>query len=473
MVGLIATIICAFVIWLLFRLDRERDVPTSKALWIPTFWLFIAASRNASSWLQYSSGGSGEYLEGSPLDRAVLTAVLALGVIVLLSRARRTGMLIRSNLPILVYFLYCGTSVLWSDFPDVAFKRWFRALGDVVMVLIVLSDPNWLVALRRLLARVSFVTVPLSIVFIRYYSQLGRTYTRGGVGTWTGVATDKNGLGMICLVFGLASLFRFLQMYWRKKGIRQTGPLIAHGAVFAMASYLLWEAHSATAFACFFLAGGPMVLTWLFRWARKPAFVNIMVLASLGVAFSALFLSVGTGMLTDLGRDSTLTGRTNIWHFALGMVESPVLGTGFESFWLGPRLARMMVLIDQGVNQAHNGYIEVFLNLGWVGIALLTVILLNAYRRIVIDLRWMTQAASLRLGYFIVAVVYNFTEAGFKTMNPVWIAFLVAAMVVPKVPLPENLPHSASITLTTSRRINEKLPELQFQPGRHFARRDP
>jgi len=439
MIGLIAAMLCALVIWQLFRLNRESDVRTSKALWIPTFWLFIAASRNVSAWLQYGGGSvSDQYLEGSPLDRAVLSGVLALGVIVLLGRARRVGVFLRSNIPILLYFLYCGVSLLWSDFPDVAFKRWFRALGDVVMVLIVLSDPNWIAALRRLLARIGFVVVPLSILFIRYFPMLGRMYTRGGSPTWTGVATDKNGLGMICLVFGMAFLFRFLEIYRGTDGTRNPRQLIAHGAAFTMALYLLWEANSATAFACFFLACGPMALTYLFRWARARAVVNIMVLVVLGIAFSALFLNFGGGMLQGLGRDSTLTGRTKIWHFALGMVQNPLLGAGFESFWLGPRLEQMKELIDQGVNQAHNGYIEVYLNLGWVGIALLTLILITGYRRILAALRSLTQAASLRLAYIIVAVAYNFTEAGFKMMHPVWIALLLAVMVVPEAPLRED-----------------------------------
>ncbi len=441
MVGLIAAVLCAFVIWQLFRLNRESDVRTSVALWIPTFWLFIAASRNVSAWLQYGGGGaSDQYLEGSPLDRAVLSGVLAVGVIVLFFRAQRIGVFLRSNIPILLYFLYCGFSLLWSDFPDVAFKRWFRATGDVVMVLIVLSDPNWIAALRRLLARIGFVVMPLSILFIRYFPSLGRMYTRGGSGTWTGVATDKNGLGMICLVFGLASLFRFLEIYRGTDGTRNTRQLIAQGVAFTMALYLLWEANSATAFACFFLAAGPMVLTYLFPWARTRTVVNIMVLTVLGIAFSVLFLNFGGDMLQGLGRDSTLTGRTKIWHFAPGLVPNALFGAGFESFWVGPRLERMRGLIDQGVNQAHNGYIEVYLNLGWVGVALLTLILVTGYRRILAAVALLTPTASLRLAYFIVAVAYNFTEAGFKMMHPVWIALLLAIMVVPEVPPREDPP---------------------------------
>jgi exopolysaccharide production protein ExoQ len=401
-------------------------------------WLFIAASRNVSDWLQMSGGGASDYTEGSPLDRAVLSTILALGVIVLVMRGRRIGVLLRSNTPILLYFFYCGISVLWSDFPDVAFKRWFRACGDIVMVLIVLSDPEWLAAFKRLLARLGFLLMPLSILFIRYYPQLGRRYTRSGRPTWCGVATDKNALGMLCLIVGLAAIFRFVIVYRGEEGAHRTRALIAQGALIAMTMYLIREADSATAFACFGLAGSLMVLTCLFRWARKPVVLHLMVVAALSVAFSALFLGVGSGLVEDLGRDSTLTGRTAIWQSALALVHNPLLGTGFESFWIGPRRDQVISDIAQGVNQAHNGYLEVFLNLGWVGVALLAGLIVTGYRRIVPAVRRQTQAGSLRLAYFIVAVAYNFTEGGFKMMHPVWIVFLFAIAVVPRTPVPKR-----------------------------------
>jgi exopolysaccharide production protein ExoQ len=439
MVGLIASLICALVIWELFRLNREENVRTSKALWVPVLWLFFAASRNVSEWFHLSAGGnSDQYLEGSPLDRAVFTAILALGVIVLLGRTRQVGTIIKSNLPILFYFLYCGISALWSDFPDVSFKRWFRAMGDVVMVLIVLTDPKWLVALRRLFTRIGFVVIPLSILFIRYFPSMGRTYSRGGAPSWTGVATDKNALGMISLVFGLAALYRFLQVRKGEDTARKKGPMIANGVIFLMALFLLWEANSATAFSCFFLAAVPMVLTYLFRFARKPAALHGMVFAAVGISFSALFLNFGSGLVEDLGRNSTLTGRTAIWSNALTLVKNPLVGTGFESFWVGPRLAEMETLIQQTVNQAHNGYLEVYLNLGWVGVVLLSIILISGYRRITAAVRSGAPVASLRLAYFIVAVTYNFTEASFKMMSPVWMAFLIATMILPETPVQED-----------------------------------
>jgi hypothetical protein len=117
------------------------------------------------------------------------------------------------------------------------------------------------------------------------------------------------------------------------------------------------------------------------------------------------------------------------------MVRNPVFGTGFESFWVGPRLEKMTVSIDQTVNQAHNGYIEIFLNLGWTGVALLAGLLVSGYRRIVPAVRRQTQAGSLRLAYWLVALAYNFTEAGFKMMNPVWVVFLLSIAIVPHAPV--------------------------------------
>ena len=73
------------------------------------------------------------------------------------------------NAPILLFFSYCAVSILWSDYPDVALRRWIKALGDLVMVMIILTDPEPLAALKRFLARTGFLLVPVSVLLIKYY----------------------------------------------------------------------------------------------------------------------------------------------------------------------------------------------------------------------------------------------------------------------------------------------------------------
>ena len=199
----------------------------------------------------------------------------------LLQRPRQVGAVLRASVPVLLFFAYCGLSSLWSDYPDVAFKRWFRGVGDLVMVLVILTDQDWVLALKRVLTRVSFLLLPLSVLLIRYYPNLGRGYSVSGETMfWTGVTTDKNGLGMICLIFGLGTLWYFIEIY-KGEGEQQTRPLIAHGIIVVITLWLLWESNSMTSISCFVLACGLMVATGRWPLARKPAVVSFLVLAAI------------------------------------------------------------------------------------------------------------------------------------------------------------------------------------------------
>src|SRR5215472_882763 len=431
----IATVFFALGISGLFVLDRDPTSRTSKALWIPVIWVFLIGSRPVSMWLQTSipvQSSADQYAEGSPVDALVWGIMLAAGMVVLANRAPRVRAILRANGPLLLYLAYCALSTLWSEYPLVALKRWSKAVGDLVMVLIVLSDPDWSSALKRLLTRTGFLLVPLSILFIKYYPALGRVYY-----DWSftpqqiGVAVAKNQLGMVCLVIGLASVWRFLIAYRGRRGAYRTRRLIAHGANLAMVLWLLRTADSATSKSCFILIGALMVVTSLSRLGRKPGIVQLMAAAIVCGALVTLFFNPIGGLIESVGRDATLTGRTAIWGVVLKVAGSPIVGTGYESFWLGERLQRIWDM-NAKINESHNGYLEVFLNLGWVGVILLTVMLVTGYRNVVAAFRRDPNAGILRLAYFVTVLVYNLTEAAFKELNPIWFFFLLAISVVPE-----------------------------------------
>ena len=433
----VATVVYGLVILALFLLDRDRKSRVSPALWIPVAWVLLAGSRMFSDWLDPARGmqSPDQYLEGSPLDRLMLAGLLAAGLMVLLTRGRRTGMFLRANGPILLFFLYGALSVFWSDYPDVAFKRWTKALGNVVMVLVVLTDPDPSAAVKRLLARTGFLLIPLSVLLVKYYPELGRGYSPWiWTPYYTGVAEGKNGLGLVCLVFGLGSLWRFLEVFWSGERPRMAGPLIAHGAILAMALWLFWMADSVTSLACFLLGGGLIAVKNLPWLARKPTAVQLFVAGVLFLSLVGLFLDVGTDLVEAMGRDATLSGRTILWEELLRTNTDPWFGTGFESFWLGERAKWFWTKYWWHPNQAHNGYLEVFLSLGWVGVALLGLVMVWGFRNVVGAVRQDSGTGRLRLAYFAVAVIYNLTEAAFKGMHLVWIMFLLATTIVPEPP---------------------------------------
>jgi O-antigen ligase len=280
---------------------------------------------------------------------------------------------------------------------------------------------------------VSFVLLPTSILLIKYFPDLGRGYGRyEGTQFYNGVALDKNMLGVTCLVLGLATTWRFLQ---ELNGARRTKPLIVHGTVLAMALWLFWMANSMTSLSCFVLASGLMAALTFLKVAKKRSVVHVLVATVLVVCFCVLFVGVGGFLLTAMGRNPTLTGRTEVWEQLRKMIVNPVVGTGFESFWLGKRLEILWSIWWWHPNEAHNGYFEVYLNLGMVGVVLLGIAIVAGYQSVIKLLERDPEAGRLRLGYFVVGIAYSFTEAGFRMLSPIWIAFLLAIMAVPKLPM--------------------------------------
>ena len=371
-----------------------------------------------------------QYFEGSPVDRLVLAALLAAGLAVLIVRGRSAQAFFRRNLPILLFFAYCAASIIWSDYAAVAFKRWTKALGDLVMVMVVLTDLDPFAAIRRVFARTAFVLIPVSVLLVKYYPDLGRGYDPW---TWTpyygGVAIGKNSLGYVCLVFGLASLWRFLSTFSDADRVHRVNWRLAHGAVLLMTLWLFWQAGSATSFACFFLGAALLAITTVPAFARTTATPHFVLGVFACMAFTILFLNADAGLVQAMGRDSTLTGRTELWSTLGRMIVDPLVGTGFESFWLGERVSRLWSVYWWHPRQAHNGYLEVLLNLGWFGLASIAVVFAWGYRNITADFRRNPEAARLRLAFLVVALVYNVTEAAFKMMHPVWIALLLAVAV--------------------------------------------
>jgi exopolysaccharide production protein ExoQ len=431
----LAAIIFVVGIVALFVLDRDPKSRTSRAPWLPTAWLLIISSRPVSAWLGMAPMRSpDQYLEGSPLDRNIYVFLLAAGILVIVGRRNSVVPILRRNWPFILFILYCAISVIWSDYPGVALKRWIKSLGDYVMALILLTERDWVFSVKQVLARVGFVLLPLSVLLVKYYPDLGRAYALQWEGTqfFIGAASDKNMLGMACMVFGFASFWRLLQTS-RGPHRDRSRAYIVHGSVLAMAIWLLYISDSKTSLACFVATSALIAAHTFSKVARKRWMLNLSVGAIVLVCAAVVFLDVGGGLLKSMGRDSTLTGRTYIWDVLLKVPINPIVGTGFESFWLGERLVRLWTFPEvYGINEAHNGYLEMYLNLGWIGVAFLAVLLWTSYKNLLRLIEREAGAGRLRLGYFVIALVYNFTEAGFRSPGLLWFAFLLATIAFPQ-----------------------------------------
>ena len=437
-------IVFAFIAFL-FVCDRKRKHGCSNALWIPLFWVVVLGSRPFSTWF---GGGinmetTDDYVEGSPMARLIFLGLIAVGYVVLAKRHTNLGAIFRTNRWLLVFFLYLGISSVWSDYPMVSFKRWIKDLGNIIMVLIILSEKNPVEAVKTLLLRCCYLLVPLSICYIKYFPDIGRGYNRWtGETIFMGVTTAKNMLGITVLVCFVGIFWYFVDSFnWKS---RDKKAMLAYLGLLGMTIWLLVTTNSATSLACSILAAGILVGMKVPAIQKKVKYleVYVIVMVLLLVIGQALFNS-GDALAGTMGRDLTFTGRVDIWKRVLAEDINPLLGTGYYSFWMGPRVERISEGFYFHLNEAHNGYIETYLNSGIIGLILLLIALFAASRRIKAELLQGHEFAKVRLIFLSVGLVYNLTEAAFNKLSLLWIFLLLVVTEFPP-PRKARIPASAS-----------------------------
>jgi len=272
------------------------------------------------------------------------------------------------------------------------------------------------------------VFIPVSVLFIKYYPQWGRAFDAwSGMPTNCGITTNKNALGCDCFILGFFLIWHCQRMWRHEKGLPRRNELVLCLFLLGLIGWLLEMAQSATAL-------GALVLAVAAMWFLGLKFVDrrrLGVYVWAGVVICALaevFFGIHNYAIHALGRNSTLTDRITIWQILLHWDLNPVFGVGFESFWLGGRLDKFAELFRGiTINEAHNGYLETYINLGLLGVFLTLVMVLAAYfksqRTLVNDFDF----GRFRLAYLAAFIVYNWTEAGFRThCFPFFMFFLIA-----------------------------------------------
>jgi exopolysaccharide production protein ExoQ len=398
------------------------------ALWIPTIWMLFIASKPLSEWFQ-SSGGDPD--SGSPLDRAFLIVLMCLALWILARRKYDWRTSMKENVWLVILIIFMLVSILWSNIPYISFKRWTREFQAVLMAFVVHSEPSPRQAMESILRRTTYVLIPFSLLLIKYFPVYGRMYGRwSGKEEWIGVALQKNGLGRLCLItifFLIWSLIRRRQgnnpSIWKYQTYLEIFVLL-------ISFYLLrgpGGAYSATSVTA--LGIGLLVYLGFYLMKKFGTTLNagpLMIIVAIIIIYGIVTLYAGGSSLrfyvSSVGRDATLTGRTDIWARLLPIaMQRPIIGGAFGSFWTSKTRETI------GVTEAHNGYLDVLLSLGFVGILLVSMFLLSscwkAHQKLLHDFDW----GVLWICFLIMTVAHNITESSISSFTshlPAVILFL-------------------------------------------------
>lgn len=120
------------------------------------------------------------------------------------------------------------------------------------------------------------------------------------------------------------------------------------------------------------------------RRGPVPTLLTLSAAAIAAIAALAITLLAPDLLVAAIGRDLTLTGRTEIWDASARFVEArPWLGYGYYAFWLPENGPAYWVreAVNWQVASAHSGWLELALGLGRVGVVLFALQMAGALRR--------------------------------------------------------------------------------------------
>jgi O-antigen ligase len=354
--------------------------------------------------------------EGELLGYFFLSGIYLVALVLTLRRPKAWWRATTSDLALLALLGLIVASTMWSAAPDVTLRRALALVGTSVfgIYLTVRYSPE---EQLRLLG--------VALGFLALYT-LFLAFTHPGLVSqreFRGAFDHKNNLGKIMALTTLV-----LICVARERRLRVMAAITA-----AVSFVLVVIAGSATGLVVLvtMLSLLPF-LRLLKRDMRLLVAIGIAAILVLGIGI--LFAAPTISALTSiLGRDATLTGRTALWPYVVEMIiRRPWLGYGYEAFWLWQGGLRASV--DEAAGwmpaQAHNGFLDVSLNVGLIGLALFVFGLARAMARGAVWIRQQRTPASLwPLVFVCFMVLYNMTESTALTRNGIFWVLYVSALV--------------------------------------------
>jgi exopolysaccharide production protein ExoQ len=264
-------------------------------------------------------------------------------------------------------------SVLWSVSPDTTLRRSFALIMTTLFGLWLASRWSWH-ELIVLIATMFSGLVVLSTIMALAVPSLGVDHAVHA-GAWKGIWWEKNTLGAM-MAWGTLS-FCAAAMIDRKRAMFWAG--------FALwASALVLLSTSKTALIAWMIGPAGLIGIILCRQGFGFATLMIFLLVTLFSTIGLVLLIAPVEALQALGRDATLTGRTDIWGVLVNQaLEAPWTGFGYKAYWVAEDGPVFWVRQSTGwdVPTAHNGWIELALAIGIPGVVGMAALYLRALAR--------------------------------------------------------------------------------------------
>ncbi|HEY5794009.1 MAG TPA: O-antigen ligase family protein [Bosea sp. (in: a-proteobacteria)] len=320
---------------------------------------------------------------GSPALRNIGMAIGALSICRLALDLPAVGRRLRLCWPVLVPVGVALASIFWSADADLAMRRSLALVLTTLFALFLAIRFDHRQLINCVVAALLLYCVG-SLVLIFGAPRIG-THTAAEtrfyehVGAWRGLSAFKNDFGRMAafsaLVFTVVAL------------VRRPRSLVLLGAA-GLAVVLVVGSRSGQAVSLLALTGGALLyMLILDRMDRRMRTAFLVMSMPIGLFLLMIGPTLVSMALSALGKDPTLTGRLEIWPAVITALDGHILfGGGYGSGWGTLVNARMNELLGRQIGHAHNGYLNLIVDIGIIGLAVtlgvLALLIVQVYRRL-------------------------------------------------------------------------------------------
>lgn len=400
-------------------------------------WVWNSSQR----WYQIGTADMGEMVDrisdGQFMRQAAFAILFVYSTaLLLLPSGRQVRMKLSILYPVIVFCVWAMVSVLWSTDKALTLKRLVVLLTAIITIAAVIKHFDW-----KQIGQMALIGGVLTLAVGSVNEARILLTDSPPLGLWRfGGTMHPNHAALHCGVAMLASLYLFKLTGRRWLMI-----------VFAFAMLILFFTKSRTALMAIMTA---VAVFWLLATTRSRlgwAVLGTAWTVSLILWLSSLGTLPAVNSYVSMGRTDVqtsdvtkLTGRTDIWKFALMQAAKDpnrtFTGYGYQSFWTPENVRAVSEYQHFKISEGHDVYLDWYLSLGLVGSGLFVVLLLTGLFRWT-SAAWRLASASAAVGAAILAgtLVHGITESSSGAVSfPTF--FIYVAIAGAAVRRPDELP---------------------------------
>jgi exopolysaccharide production protein ExoQ len=338
-----------------------------------------------------------------PLSTAIIESVLYFwGALFIFTRWRRVLKAARVNWPLIALALLSLLSILWSIQPSLTLRR-STSLFVSTLLGIYLGERFSTTQLARLMTQAMGAMIACVLIFYLVAPSYIIDYSSYS-GAWRGLSIKKNSFGLyMSLAVLLFLLVRLRHFAWSRY------------LLVAVSVILLLLSRSATSLVLCAMVVALIPLWRLTCFGGKQRLLVYTFIPAVVLLVIYVLSSHSDELFRIVGRDPTFTGRTNLWELVMAAIsKQPLLGYGFGAFWSGMRGEALNIYLASKWTpvEAHNGYLELCLSIGVLGLPVLVYLIMRSLRMAASYVRTHEGLVALwPISYLTLFLIHNFFES--------------------------------------------------------------